>query len=76
MNDFGPPPPVLNLTYEQEFHLARFITAAAKEPKDKLVDCVTEQQRQIFVLKNTISELLRHWNYGTTTPALPPTDDE
>lgn len=62
MNDFGPPPPVLDLSFEQEFQLARFAAQAAKENKELLAEIAIDQQRHIYVLRNTITNLLNHWN--------------
>lgn len=62
-SSFGPPPPVLELTMEQQFKL-RQIEDALKHPESKKEDIITifmALQRQCFVLGNSMSNLVKKW---------------
>ncbi len=62
-SSFGPPPPVLELTMEQQFKL-RQIEDALRNPESKKEDIITifmALQRQCFVLGNSMSNLVKKW---------------
>lgn len=68
----GPPPPVTDLTMEQQFKL-RQIEDALKKPESQKEDIITvfiALQHQCFVLSNTVSNLVKKW------PTVPPTTPE
>ena len=68
---FGPPPPIIKLTMEQEFKMRR-IEDALNNPDTKKEDMITvflALQRQCFVLGNNMNQLLKQWqNPPLTTP--------
>jgi len=62
-SSFGPPPPVLELTIEQQFKM-RQIEDALRNPESKKEDIITifmALQRQCFVLGNSMSNLVKKW---------------
>lgn len=64
-----PPPPVVDLTMEQEFKM-RQIEDALKHPeahKDDIITVFLALQRQCFVLGNNVSQLVKLWPAPTTT---------
>jgi hypothetical protein len=66
-SNFGPPPPVLELTMEQQFKL-RQIEDALRNPESKKEDIITifmALQRQCFVLGNSMSNLVKKWPQPT-----------
>ena len=59
----GPPPPITELTYEQDFKL-RQIHDALKKPETKKEDIVIllmALQEQCYVLSNCVTNLLAKW---------------
>jgi len=66
---YGPPPPVVELTLEQQFKM-RQIEDALKNPETRKEDIITvfmALQRQCFVLGNNVSNLVKQWGKPTTT---------
>ena len=64
----GPPPPVTELTVEQEFKIRRLTDLLPKAQKDDIVTVFLALQRQNFVLANTVSNLIKEWpNHLNTT---------
>ena len=65
---FGPPPPpVMELTMEQQFKL-RQIEDALRNPASKKEDIITvflALQRQSYVLGNNMSNLIKQWPLPT-----------
>jgi regulatory protein YycH of two-component signal transduction system YycFG len=62
-SNYGPPPPVLELTLEQKFKL-RQIEDALKNTESAKEDIITvfmALQRQNFILSNSLTNLLKHW---------------
>ena len=57
----GPPPPVIELTVEQEFKIRRLTDLLPKADKDDIVTVFLALQRQNFVLANTVSNLIKEW---------------
>ena len=65
----GLPPPVTELTMEQQFKLRRMDDLLPEANKDDLITIFMALQRQNFVLSNTISNLVKHWPiHPLTTP--------
>ena len=61
-SNYGPPPPVTELTMEQQFKM-RQIEDALKHPDSSKEDIVTiflALQRQNFVLGNSLTNLIKH----------------
>jgi hypothetical protein len=61
---FGPPPPITELTLEQDFKI-RQIEDALNRPdtrKDDIITIFMALQRQNFVLANNIRQLVSEWN--------------
>ena len=65
----GPPPPVIELTMEQQFKLRRLEDLLPKAEKDDLVTVFLALQKQNFVLSNTVTNLIKKWpTHRPTTP--------
>jgi len=75
-SNYGPPPPIVNLTLEQEFKLRQIEDAlkSADASKEDIITVFLALQKQNFVLSNSISNLLKHW--PTPTQLDPSTIDE
>ena len=75
-SNFGPPPPITDVTLEQEFKL-RQIEDALNKPETRKEDIITvfmALQKQNFVLANSLSNLLKKW--PTPTQLDPSTIEE
>jgi hypothetical protein len=75
-SSYGPPPPIVELTIEQQFKM-RQIEDALNHPSSKKEDIVTiflALQRQCFVLGNSMSNLVKQW--PTPIPQVQTTTDE
>ena len=75
-SNYGPPPPITDVTLEQEFKL-RQIEDALNKPDTRKEDIITvfmALQKQNFVLANSLSNLLKNW--PTPTQLDPATIDE
>ena len=61
---FGPPPPITELTLEQEFKVRQIEDAIKRDDvrKEDIITIFLALQRQNFVLGNNMSNLLKHWN--------------
>ena len=62
-SNFGPPPPIVELTMEQQFKI-RQIEDALKSPDSAKEDIITvflALQKQCFILGNSLSNLVKHW---------------
>src|SRR5210317_408044 len=62
-SSYGPPPPITELTLEQEFKL-RQIEDALNKPNTRKEDIITvfmALQKQNFVLSNSLTNLLKNW---------------
>lgn len=59
---YGPPPPVVELTMEQEFKMRQIEDALKTADKDDIITIFLALQRQCFVLGNNMSNLLKNWN--------------
>ena len=69
---YGPPPPITQLTPEQDLRL-RLIWDACNKPETDKKDIITflmALQKQNFVLGNSITNLIKKW------PKVPPTINE
>jgi hypothetical protein len=75
-SNYGPPPPIVNLTLEQEFKLRQIEDAlkSTDASKEDIIIVFLALQKQNFVLSNSISNLLNHW--PTPTQLDPSTIDE
>ena len=60
-----PPPPVVELTLEQQFKLRRIEDLATQIDKQDLLDLYMQLQKQNFILSNNLSNLMKQW---PTTP--------
>ena len=56
------PPIVFELTYEQQFEMRKLENNIKEADRDTILECVSALIRHNFVLKNTISNLIHHWN--------------
>ena len=57
----GPPPPVIELTMEQEFKLRRLTDLLPEADKEDMITIFLALQRQNYVLSNTVSNLVKQW---------------
>ena len=66
-SSFGPPPPVTELTFEQDFKM-RQIEDALNKPttaKEDIITVFLALQRQNFVLSNSLTNLVKKWPIPT-----------
>ena len=68
-----PPPPVLELTMEQEFKLRRIEDLLPEADKADLITVFIALQRQCFCLSNTVTNLVKSW---PTNPLLTTSEDQ
>ena len=61
---FGPPPPITELTLEQEFKVRQIEDAIKRDDvrKEDIITIFLALQRQNFVLGNNMTNLLKNWN--------------
>jgi len=62
-SNYGPPPPITELTLEQQFKL-RQIEDALKNEESRKEDIITifmALQKQNFVLSNSLTNLVKNW---------------
>jgi hypothetical protein len=57
----GPPPPVTELTMEQEFKLRRMDDLLPEADKADIITLLMALQHQNFCLCNTVSNLVKQW---------------
>ena len=55
------PFPDLELTVEQQFELKKLEEAIETASRENLEHSVWELSRQIYILRNTIKNLIKHW---------------
>ena len=62
-SNYGPPPPVTDVTLEQEFKLRQIEDALNKDEtrKEDIITVFMALQKQNFVLSNSLSNLLKKW---------------
>ena len=64
-----PPPPIVDLTMEQDLKLRRMTDLLPRAQKDDIITLLMALQRQNFALCNTVSNLVQQWpNHPPTTP--------
>ena len=57
----GPPPPVLELTMEQQFKLRRIEDLLPEAEKEDIITVLLALQRQCFTLSNNMTNLIQKW---------------
>ena len=60
MHNF-PPPPILELTFEQEFELAKMMKVAEQSDVHQVRQALAASLRQNYLLRSTVTNLLLHW---------------
>src|SRR5210317_2581321 len=67
-SNYGPPPPITDVTLEQEFKLRQIEDALNKDDtrKEDIITVFMALQKQNFVLSNSLSNLLKNWPKPTT----------
>ena len=65
----GPPPPVLELTMEQQFKLRRIKDLMPEADKEDVIELLMALQEQNFILSNTVINLVKQW--PTRLPTTP-----
>ena len=75
-SNFGPPPPIVELTMEQQFKMRQIEDALRHpdSPKEDIITVFLALQKQCFVLGNSLSNLVKHW--PTPTQMDPTTIEE
>jgi hypothetical protein len=69
---FGPPPPIIELTMEQDLKMRRLNDLLPEAEKDDIITVFLALQKQNFVLSNTVSNLVKKWpNHPPTIPEVP-----
>jgi hypothetical protein len=67
-----PPPPVTELTVEQQFKMRRLDDLLPQASKEDLITVFIALQRQNFVLCNNVANLVKLWpNHPLITPEDP-----
>jgi hypothetical protein len=56
------PDPILELTFEQQFEMAKLIKSIEESDREVMLKACKELLRYNFILKSTIGNLLHHWN--------------
>ena len=59
---FGPPPPITELTVEQDFKIRRLEDLLPNADKEDIITLLLALQRQTFVLSSNLTQLLNQWN--------------
>ena len=67
-----PPPPVTELTMEQEFRLRRMDDLLPEADKEDIITLLMALQHQNFILTNTVRNLVKQW--PTFHPPITPED--
>ena len=75
-SSYGPPPPIVELTLEQQFKMRQIEDALnnSKGEVDSIITILLALQKQNFVLSNSLTNLLKHW--PTPTQLDPTTIEE
>ena len=62
-SNYGPPPPITELTLEQQFKMRQIEDALKNEEsaKEDIITIFLALQKQNFVLANSLTNLLKHW---------------
>ena len=62
-SNYGPPPPIVELTIEQQFKMRQIEDALRKEDsaKEDIIIIFLALQKQNFVLSNSLTNLLKNW---------------
>ena len=62
-SSYGPPPPIVELTLEQQFKMRQIEDALKNEEsaKEDIITVFLALQKQNFVLSNSLTNLLKHW---------------
>jgi len=63
----GIPPPIVELTMEQDFKLKRLELLLKEADKDDIITVFLALQHQAFILGNNVSQLVKLWPAPTTT---------
>ena len=65
-SSFGPPPPpIVELTIEQEFKMRQIEDALKDATKEDIITVFLALQRQTFVLGNNVTNLIKKWHQPT-----------
>jgi len=62
-SNYGPPPPITELTLEQQFKMRQIEDALKNEEsaKEDIITVFLALQKQNFVLSNSLTNLLKNW---------------
>ena len=62
-SNYGPPPPIVELTIEQQFKMRQIEDALKNEEsaKEDIITIFLALQKQNFVLSNSLTNLLKNW---------------
>ena len=62
-SSYGPPPPIVELTVEQQFNMRQIEDALKNKEssKEDIIIVFLALQKQNFVLSNSLTNLLKNW---------------
>ena len=62
-SNYGPPPPITDVTLEQEFKLRQIEDALNKDDtrKEDIITVFMALQEQCYVLQNNVANLVKKW---------------
>ena len=62
-SSYGPPPPIVELTFEQQFKMRQIEDALKNKEssKEDIIIVFLALQKQNFVLSNSLTNLLKNW---------------
>ena len=62
-SNYGPPPPIVELTMEQQFKMRQIEDALRHpdSPKEDIITVFLALQKQCFILGNSLNNLLKQW---------------
>jgi len=62
-SNYGPPPPITELTLEQQFKMRQIEDALKNEEsaKEDIITVFLALQKQNFILSNSLTNLLKNW---------------
>ena len=70
--NYGPPPPITQLTHEQDFRLRQLEVMLPKDEVDKkdIITLLLALQKQNFVLSNSMMNLVENWPIELDEPPI------
>ena len=57
----SPPPPIIELTMEQQFQLRKIEDLLEKASREDIITVFMALQEQVYVLSNNVANLVKKW---------------